>query len=127
METYIGTKIIQAEPQKCPKDDQMNKKGDPGYKVVYEGDYVSWSPKEVFEKAYRSVTGVSFGDALKAMLNNRAVVLPYWSDDVHLFIQKPDKNSKMTHPYIYVTSRFGKVPWVATQVELLSTEWMIKN
>jgi hypothetical protein len=49
METYIGTKLIQAEP--CTKD------GVEGYKVVYPqpdgSTYESWSPKDVFEDAYR--------------------------------------------------------------------------
>ena len=38
MKNYIGVKIVKAEPQE--------KDGRPGYKV-------SWSPKDVFEKAYR--------------------------------------------------------------------------
>ena len=44
MKTYIGTKIIQAEP--------ATKDGKDGYKVVYPGGYESWSPKDVFEAAY---------------------------------------------------------------------------
>lgn len=45
MKEYIGVKLIQAEPQK--------KNGEDGYKVVYKDGYVSWSPKEVFEEAYK--------------------------------------------------------------------------
>ena len=30
--------------------------GTPGYKVIYPDGYVSWSPKEVFEHAYREIT-----------------------------------------------------------------------
>ena len=45
---YIGAKIITGEPQE--------KDGKPGYKVTYPDDYVSWSPKDVFENAYREVT-----------------------------------------------------------------------
>lgn len=48
MEKYIGTKIVDAEPQE--------KDSIPGYKVVYENGYGSWSPKDVFEKAYLKVT-----------------------------------------------------------------------
>jgi len=63
MKTYIGTKIIKAEPMTygdfC-KDQQMekesyNKVEDEGYKVVYPDGYGSWSPKEVFENVYREV------------------------------------------------------------------------
>lgn len=48
MRTYIGTKVIQAEPQE--------KNGEPGYRVLYPDDYVSWSPKAVFEESYRLVS-----------------------------------------------------------------------
>ena len=34
-----------------------------GYKVVYEDGYESWSPKEVFEKAYKSAD--TFADRLR--------------------------------------------------------------
>lgn len=45
MQNYIGVKLIQAEPCK-------NDKGELGYKVIYDNGYESWSPKDVFEKAY---------------------------------------------------------------------------
>ena len=59
---YIGVKIIHAEPMErgsfnaekgvsVPPDDTNYQ--DDGYKVIYEDGYSSWSPKEVFEKAYR--------------------------------------------------------------------------
>ena len=48
MRSYIGTKIVQAEPEA--------KDGREGYAVVYEDGYRSWSPKEAFERAYRPVT-----------------------------------------------------------------------
>ena len=44
MKQYIGTKVIKAEPEM--------EEGVEGYKVVYEDGYVSWAPKDVFEKAY---------------------------------------------------------------------------
>jgi len=53
MKTYIGTKVVHAEPQKgFAKDGEEA----PGYKVVYEDGYVSWSPREVFERCYREIT-----------------------------------------------------------------------
>lgn len=59
MNYYIGTKLIKAEPQnkivmehKSGHDYPITKEG---YKVIYPGNYVSWSPKEVFEKAYMKV------------------------------------------------------------------------
>lgn len=47
MENYIGVKIVKAEPQE--------KNGRPGCRVKYPDGYVSWSPKETFEKAYRKL------------------------------------------------------------------------
>lgn len=46
---YIGIKLIQAEPQE--------KNGIAGYKVTYPDGYESWSPADVFEKAYMEVDG----------------------------------------------------------------------
>lgn len=60
MKKYIGIKIIYAEPCNAWKDDQQNKKGDAGYKVIYSGGYVSWSPKAVFETAYRELQEIDF-------------------------------------------------------------------
>ena len=57
MKTYIGTKVIQAE-----RADHMihDLNGAPvtreGYKVVYPDGYVSWSPRDTFEAAYREIT-----------------------------------------------------------------------
>ena len=48
MKAYIGTKLILAELEE--------KEGTEGYKVIYPDGYVSWSPKDVFENAYREVT-----------------------------------------------------------------------
>lgn len=48
MQKFIGTKIVQAEP--CTRVE-----GD-GYRVIYEDGYESWSPKDVFEKAYLPIT-----------------------------------------------------------------------
>ncbi len=69
--TYIGTKIIQAEPM--DENVFVNKiKGEPwdpkrpvreGYKVIYPDGYISWSPKDVFETSYREIT-----DSEKALI-----------------------------------------------------------
>lgn len=48
MQKFIGTKIVEAEP--C--DSLHEGEWVPGYKVRYEDGYESWSPKDVFEKAY---------------------------------------------------------------------------
>ncbi len=48
MKKYIGTKLIEAEP--------ATKDGVDGYRVRYADGYESWSPKDVFERAYLPVT-----------------------------------------------------------------------
>ena len=66
-----------------------------------------------------------FEEALKAMKLGKGARLKEWADDVYISIQRPDANSKMTAPYMYVTSRYGKVPWIPTQIEVLSSKWEI--
>lgn len=63
MESYIGCKIIQAEAmdeclflEEVKGQNVENRETRPGYKVIYPDGYVSWSPKEVFETAYRKIT-----------------------------------------------------------------------
>jgi hypothetical protein len=71
MKQYIGTKIIQAEKQLRNNEE--------GYKVVYEDGYVSWSPKDAFEKAYRQTDGMNFGLALEALKKHRKVARAGWN------------------------------------------------
>jgi hypothetical protein len=41
-----------------------------------------------------------------------------------LKLQRPDSNSKMTLPYIYMSTVTGdKVPWLASQTDLLAEDW----
>ena len=47
MKNYIGVKIVKAELQ--------DKNGISGYRVKYPDVYVSWSSKEIFEKAYQKL------------------------------------------------------------------------
>lgn len=58
---------------------------------------------------------------------NVYMALPMWSDDVKVFCQFPDEKSKMSHKYLYVESRFGRVPWMPTQVELFSDDWKVRG
>ena len=61
---YTGTKTIKAVPmtkgeaekhldRKIDTSAVENKEDQPGYLVEYEDGYQSWSPKDVFEKAYK--------------------------------------------------------------------------
>ena len=70
-------------------------------------------------------SGLSFSDALQALKNGKGARLPKCSPDVVIRAQFPDEHSKMTAPYLYVESRFGRVPWKETFIELFSEEWEI--
>ena len=63
MKSYIGAKIIRAEPmdectflREVKHQNEPNRETRSGYKVVYPDGYVSWSPQEVFEGAYRVIS-----------------------------------------------------------------------
>ena len=69
---------------------------------------------------------MTFGKALDTIIETkRGMRLPKWSSDVVIRVQFPDENSMMTHPYLYVESRFGRVPWKETVVEMFSKDWEI--
>ena len=126
MEQYIGTKIVEAEPQELRyKNEAGVEMCEEGYKVRYQDGYESWSPKGVFEEAYRKTDGMTFGLALEAMKKGKGARLPRWKPDVVIRAQYPHKNSKMTAPYLYVESKYGRVPWKETMIELFSDEWEI--
>lgn len=69
--------------------------------------------------------GGTFGVALQAMKCGKGARLPHWKPDVVIRAQYPDEHSKMTAPYLYVESRFGRVPWKETMIELFSEDWEI--
>lgn len=94
MKKFIGTKVIMAEPMtmveaqkvlgreiKPATDEEV------GYLVEYEDGYKSWSPKSVFEKAYREVGSVNFGGAISLLKAGLAVRRKGWNGK-GLFIVK---------------------------------------
>ena len=152
MKQYIGTKVIQAEPAfrvSCkdfknvihPKtyavpEDRTGQTWEDGYKVVYPDGYVSWSPKEVFEAAYRQTDAMNFGLAIDAMKKGLKVARHGWNGKgIYLELQVPDEHSKMTLPYIYIVTNGlitdnphapkGCVPWLASQTDMLADDWYI--
>lgn len=87
MKQYIGTKIIKAKPMSrgeyniyrgwtIPVDEDP---ADEGYLVKYSDDYVSWSPKDVFEEAYRPCDCMTFGLALEALKKGFKVARMGWN------------------------------------------------
>lgn len=72
---------------------------------------------------------MTFGTAFNQLLENKnlGMRLAQWKDDVIIKIYYPTLNDTMTAPYLYVESRFGKVPWKETMIELFSDKWEVKE
>lgn len=83
----------------------------------------------VSESDFKSNKGLMFSEALKLITdpNKDGMImrLPNWQPDVFIKTQWPDEHSKMTHPYLYVTSRFGCVPWKETVPEMFNCKWEV--
>ena len=97
MEKYLGLKLVSAESQTLDQSAGAENKGDlsklhggidqDGYKVVYEDGYTSWSPKDVFEKAYRKINNLTFGLAIEALKQGKLVTRKGWNGK-GMFIMK---------------------------------------
>lgn len=81
MKTYIGTKIIQAEPKESG--------GQHGYRVIYADGYESWSPKDVFEAAYVEMRDVSALEPHQIRVVGEKAELDYKRAKLIAFIQSP--------------------------------------
>lgn len=68
---------------------------------------------------------MNFGKAFEEVKQGKGMRLPQWSKDVVIKAQLPDEHSKMTAPYLYVESRFGRVPWKETNIELFAENWEV--
>lgn len=68
---------------------------------------------------------MNFGQAFEQVKSGKGMRLPQWSGDVVIRAQHPDEHSKMTAPYLYVESRFGRVPWRETNIELFNEDWEV--
>lgn len=146
---YIGTKLINAVAMtraeynifrgwQLPDDENGD---DAGYLVEYldggkpntqqYAGYVSWSPKEQFDKAYRLTDGMTFGLALEALQQGKRVARTGWNG-VGLWLEYIPATGvdlafiRMSYP---VNSRAypegARVPWLASQTDMLATDWVV--
>lgn len=158
MQQFIGTKIINAKPMTrgeynafrgwpLPADENGN---DEGYLVEYTdggkpnvqgyAGYVSWSPKEQFEKAYRQTTGMNFGLAVEALKKGKRVARRGWNGKGMFLFLVPGSNFKVNRapllgiypegteidycPHVDMRTADGKiVPWLASQTDVLADDW----
>jgi hypothetical protein len=82
---------------------------------------------------------LNFGQAIESLKQGKRVAREGWNGKgMYVLLQTPDENSKMNRPYIYMecpngsTKQFGetknefdRVPWLASQTDMLSEDWMI--
>ena len=154
MEKYIGTKMIQARPMTrgaynvyrgwtIPANENPE---DEGYLVSYYPDgYESWSPKEVFEAAYRPTDGMNFGLAIEAAKMGKRIARKGWNGkNMSVAYQKgyPDgipcnKNTAEAwgmqegelfkcRPYLQMRCADGTFQmWLATQSDILADDWYV--
>lgn len=66
------------------------------------------------------------GWAVTHLRNGHAVTREGWNGkDQRLELQKPDENSKMTLPYVYIVTVQGNlIPWLCSQSDLLADDWV---
>lgn len=143
MQQYIGTKIIQAEPQ-AKNYGPTEGQGQPGYKVVYPDGYTSRSPAEAFEEAYRPCEAMNFGLAIEALKKGHRVARTGWNGKGMFLYYVPaaaypaQRNPLGTMtgvfpddmvPYCaYIamkTAQDNVVPWLASQTDVLADDWQI--
>ena len=72
--------------------------------------------------------GKGFDSALILMKRGEKVARSGWNG-AGQFLEledAPDENSKMTLPYIFITTVQGdRVPWLASQTDMLAEDWEI--
>jgi hypothetical protein len=163
MQQYIGTKIINARPALRSEVDSLLGKetsnNDEGYLVEYlDGgtpnttefdNYISWSPRDVFEKAYKGSGKLTFGDAIAYMKLGHKVARKGWNGKGMFCIYVPGTKDVTFHensPYakavgtepgqeilphidmwtINADGRRAMLPgWLASQSDMLAEDWEI--
>jgi len=144
---------------KIPEDENPE---DEGYLVEYldggqsnhpdHDGYISWSPSDVFEKAYRNVEGLTFGLAIEAMKKGMKVARKGWNGK-NMFVvymsplYLPAFNTQGTYRKVndrtakwigentpldsqgyfamFTADKKWQPGWLASQTDMLSEDWTI--
>ena len=158
MKQYIGTKMVKAVPAKRYWLEDGKKivvtihemvaqeaistatACEDGYKVVYPDGYTSWSPKDVFEEAYRLTDAMNFGLAIEAMKKGERVARKGWNGkDMYVFLAfEPDfvtdadisafdqLEVEVGDMLVMKTAQNTFQPgWLASQADMLADDWYI--
>lgn len=159
-QTYLGCKIVKAIPMtrseyvefrgwELPVDEDGN---DEGYQVEYtdggkpniagRDGYISWSPKEQFENAYRVMGRLTFGQAIEALKKGQKVSRSGWNGKNMFLFLVPGSVFKVNRPpllgiyplgteityqpHIDMKTADGRVvPWLASQSDMIEEDWTI--
>lgn len=130
MEKYIGVKEVEATPMTRIEYNNyrvweipVEEKGmehDEGYLVEYlnspnsnhpnHKNYISWSPKEVFEESYKKSEFISYGFAIEAMRKGHLVARKGWNGN-GMFVCKqiPNQVNKDIIPKMTSLPDFAKL------------------
>ena len=148
MKQYIGTKIIEAAPAirkggkvydltwPIPKSMEPE---EPGYRVRYPDGYESWSPKDVFEEAYRPTDAMSFGLAIEAAKKGKRIARKGWNGKrqyVELAtaisytspigaVVNAEHDAIGNQALAFVGTSGVQMGWLASQADMLAEDWMI--
>ena len=80
----------------------------------------------------------TFGDALEYLKQGHKLTRKGWNGkNIFIKLQKPDENSFMSAPYIYIDTTGldtanpdapkVRVPWLASQTDMLAEDWMLAD
>lgn len=165
MKRYLGVKEILAAPMNRAEYNAYrgwelpsNEDGsDEGMLVEYidggrandsrHAGYISWSPKDVFERAYRPIVGMTFGLAIEALKLGKKVSRSGWNGKGMWIVLVPGTPMVKTaegSPYykagvlateilphidmwtVNAEGRRAMLPgWLASQTDMLAEDWQI--
>jgi len=163
MKNYLGTKAILATPMnradyntyrgwKLPAEEDGT---DSGFLVEYTDGgkanhrehtgYISWSPADVFNKAYHETEGLSFGLAIEAAKMGNRIARASWNGKnmfvvyiSALYLEAEKVNERTSRwigegvdldcqPYfaMYNAQQKWQPGWTSTQSDMLAEDWFI--
>lgn len=163
---FIGTKVVLAEPMtradwcafrgwQLPADENGDDEGylvectDGGKpNVPGRAGYVSWSPKEQFDNAYRPTTGMTFGLALEALKRGAKVAragwngagmwvalgkgadflaaVAFWNEHARAFAEGNGGGAPVRPYFILKTAQNDiMMGWSPSQSDALAEDWLI--
>jgi len=149
MEQFIGVKLVNAKAMtlgeyntfrgwNLPPDEDASTEGmlveyvDGGEANTPEYDnYVSWCPKDVFDRNNRSVTGMSFGMAIEAMKKGFKVARAGWNGK-GMWLVLIRAGNAMSHGFdmqdcigIKNAQNIMQPGWHSSQLDMLSDDWQV--